>query len=169
MRTGLSPRPNAGFAGVDTFTYKAYNGLAYSQPAVATIFVTNATPVSPNLSYSTHFNTPLIVPQPGLLGSVEGQDNNPLVAVQGRSPLHGSLALSADGSFTYTPATNYVGPDNSTFQVFDGSIPARSSLFPSSSATRLPRRRLALLHACQRSNQRGGPRPDQCRRPGSHP
>ena len=114
--------PNAGFAGVDTFTYEAYDGLAYSQAAVATIFVTNATPGSPNLSYSTHFNTPLIVPQPGLLGSVEDQDNNPLVAVQGRSPLHGSLALSADGSFTYTPGANYLGPDDFTFQVFDGSI-----------------------------------------------
>ncbi len=35
-------------------------------------------------------------------------------------PTHGSLTLQADGLFTYSPYTNYSGPDSFTFQAFDG-------------------------------------------------
>jgi hypothetical protein len=34
---------------------------------------------------------------------------------------HGSLTLNANGSFSYTPATDYTGPDSFTYQAFDGS------------------------------------------------
>ncbi|NTW83953.1 MAG: VWA domain-containing protein, partial [Chlorobiaceae bacterium] len=35
------------------------------------------------------------------------------------SPLHGVLALSADGSFTYTPNSDYTGPDSFTYRITD--------------------------------------------------
>ena len=35
-------------------------------------------------------------------------------------PAHGSLTLNADGSFTYTPAANYNGPDSFTYKANDG-------------------------------------------------
>jgi hypothetical protein len=34
-------------------------------------------------------------------------------------PAHGTLELAGDGSFTYTPAANYHGPDGFTFRVTD--------------------------------------------------
>ena len=40
---------------------------------------------------------------------------------------HGSVALAADGSFTYTPDADYHGPDSFTYRAFDGaaySLPA---------------------------------------------
>ena len=37
-------------------------------------------------------------------------------------PTHGDLILNSDGSFTYTPAENYNGPDSFTYQANDGSL-----------------------------------------------
>ena len=35
-------------------------------------------------------------------------------------PAHGTVSLNADGSFTYTPAANYNGPDSFTYHATDG-------------------------------------------------
>src|SRR5439155_5590911 len=43
-----------------------------------------------------------------------------LSAVLVSGPSHGTLSLSSDGSFTYTPAANYNGGDSFVYQVNDG-------------------------------------------------
>src|SRR3989441_12023886 len=35
-------------------------------------------------------------------------------------PPHGTLSLNSDGSFSYTPALNYNGPDSFTYKANDG-------------------------------------------------
>ena len=37
-------------------------------------------------------------------------------------PSHGTLTLNADGSFTYTPFSDYNGPDSFTYVANDGSV-----------------------------------------------
>src|SRR5262249_6944817 len=44
-------------------------------------------------------------------------------------PSHGSLTLSANGAFTYTPAANYNGPDSFTFRASDGSLASNTATF----------------------------------------
>ena len=73
----------------------------------------------------------LSVSAPGILAN----DIDPLGLVLAPSlltgPAHGTLALGSDGSFTYTPASGYLGPDSFTYQVSDGfavSSPATVSL-----------------------------------------
>jgi Bacterial cadherin-like domain len=61
------------------------------------------------------------VPAPGVLANDSDVDGNPLTAVLGASPQHGSLQLGADGSVHYLPSNNYVGLDNFTYRAFDGS------------------------------------------------
>src|SRR5262249_43906979 len=46
--------------------------------------------------------------------------NDALTATLLSGPGHGSLNFHADGSFTYTPAAGYVGPDSFTYRVSDG-------------------------------------------------
>ena len=86
----------------------------------------------------------------------------PLTAVLVTGPAHGTLTLNADGTFTYTPAPNYNGPDSFIYRASDG-------------VTRAPTPTVIdHRHAGQRSAGRGrrqlhrrrGQRPDAQRRPG---
>ena len=43
-----------------------------------------------------------------------------LTATLGASPAHGTVALAADGSFTYTPNANFNGTDSFTYTASDG-------------------------------------------------
>jgi hypothetical protein len=45
---------------------------------------------------------------------------DPLIAVLDTGPAHGSLDLHSDGSFTYTPAAQFRGPDTFTYHANDG-------------------------------------------------
>src|SRR2546427_11383614 len=47
---------------------------------------------------------------------------DPLIAILVNGPAHGTLSLNNDGSFTYTPALNYNGPDSFTYKANDGQV-----------------------------------------------
>src|SRR5262249_32226344 len=52
--------------------------------------------------------------------SARAQQNLPLTFMNVTQPQHGSLQVSSDGSFVYTPDGNYNGPDSFNFQASDG-------------------------------------------------
>jgi VCBS repeat-containing protein len=117
--------PNAGFLGVDTFTYHANDGSLNSNAATVSITVTaavNHPPVSNGDSYSLTEDTAFTAPlASGLLANDTDQDGNPLTAVLVSQPAHGTVVLSANGVFVYTPAANFNGSDSFTYQANDGS------------------------------------------------
>jgi VCBS repeat-containing protein len=84
--------------------------------------VTNRAPTAADDSYSTAEDTPLTVAAPGVLANDSDPDNSPLSAVLVSGPSHGTLTLNADGSFTYTPATDHTGSDSFTYQASDGTL-----------------------------------------------
>src|SRR5262249_28533745 len=45
-----------------------------------------------------------------------------LKAILISGPAHGTLALNADGTFSYTPAANFNGTDSFTYRASDGSL-----------------------------------------------
>ena len=57
-----------------------------------------------------------------MLGNDTDADGDSLTATVVTGPAHGTLALNANGSFTYTPAANYNGPDTFTYRVSDGQL-----------------------------------------------
>jgi len=71
-------------------------------------------------SYSLLENTPLNVTAGGVLARDIAPAGNPLTVVAHSQPAHGSLAINADGTFTYTPSTNYAGSDGFTYSDTDG-------------------------------------------------
>ena len=79
-------------------------------------------PVANNDSYSTNQNTLLTVLQPGVLGNdTDANPNTTLTAQVVSNPSHAaSFTLNSNGSFSYTPVTNYSGPDSFTYRAFDG-------------------------------------------------
>jgi hypothetical protein len=116
----FSYTPGANFAGSDSFTYEAYDGVNYS--TAATVGLTTA-PVAGNDSYGAIADQSVSVDAAdGVLSNVSFASGGTLTAslVTGGGPSHGSLTLNSDGSFTYTPATGFVGTDSFEFTASGG-------------------------------------------------
>lgn len=103
---------------------------------LSTLATPNAVPIAVDDSYDVIEDTPLsvsdtAVPPLGLLNNDTDADGDPLTATIASQPSHGTVALNTNGTFTYSPAENYNGPDSFTYTVSDGpstSLPATVSL-----------------------------------------
>ena len=84
--------------------------------------VTNQAPTAAADTYTTAEDTTLTVNAPGMLGNDSDPDGNQLSAVLGSGPSHGTIALNANGAFTYTPASNFNGTDSFTYRASDGTL-----------------------------------------------
>ncbi|QOV89384.1 tandem-95 repeat protein [Humisphaera borealis] len=116
--------PAANYNGPDSFTYRASDGTVSSNLATVTLGVTavNDAPVAADDVYTTAEDQPLNISAPGLLSNDSDADGDPLTAGIVTGPAHGTVSLNADGSFTYTPAANYNGPDSFTYRASDGTL-----------------------------------------------
>ncbi|HVK13669.1 MAG TPA: Ig-like domain-containing protein, partial [Gemmataceae bacterium] len=75
-------------------------------------------------SYTTAEDTPLVrTAATGVLANDTDPDVGPLLAQLVTGPTFGTLQLNPNGSFTYTPALNYSGPDSFTYRVLDNTTP----------------------------------------------
>jgi VCBS repeat-containing protein len=121
--------PAANYNGPDSFTYRASDGTVESNLATVTITVTatNDGPTAVDDAYTTAEDTVLIVAAPGVLANDTDPEGDTLSAVAGSGPSHGTLSRNANGSFTYTPAANYNGPDSFTYRASDGTAESSSA------------------------------------------
>src|SRR2546428_8357277 len=126
--------PAAGYNGADSFSYTISDGQGGSAVGAVTVTVTNVTdpPVASGDSYSTNKNVTLSIAAPGVLANDTDPDGDTLSAIIVTGAAHGSISLNADGSFVYTPAANYSGPDSFTYRANDG---AADSNIPTVSVT----------------------------------
>ncbi|MFZ5755618.1 MAG: tandem-95 repeat protein [Pseudomonadota bacterium] len=117
--------PDANTNGADSFTYRAWDGTAYSAAATVNISIAavNDNPVANNDSYSTDEDVPVS-------GNVRTNDTDAetptgsLTVEKLSDPAHGTLTswTPSTGAFTYTPASLYNGPDSFTYRVYDGAL-----------------------------------------------
>ena len=78
-------------------------------------------PVATDDHYTTPFNTSLTVAATGILtNDTDANVGQTLTVVNVTQPQNGTVAVGADGSFTYTPSPGFVGVDTYTYRVFDG-------------------------------------------------
>lgn len=80
----------------------------------------NSPPSATDDSYSMNQDTTLNVAAAGVLSNDSDPDNDTLSAVLVIGAAHGTVALNADGSFSYTPAAHYIGSDSFTYKANDG-------------------------------------------------
>jgi hypothetical protein len=84
----------------------------------------NSPPTAIDDSYTTNQDTPLTVAAPGVLGNDTDPDSgDTLTAVLVSGPSHAAtdgFTLNQDGSFNYTPASNFNGSDSFTYKANDG-------------------------------------------------
>jgi VCBS repeat-containing protein len=120
--------PAQDYNGPDSFTFTANDGFLTSAPATVSLTVTpvNDAPVATPSSQTAVEDTPL-----NASVSATDVDSPTLTYAKVTGPAHGSLTLNANGTYTYTPAANYNGPDSFTFTANDGlltSAPATVSI-----------------------------------------
>ena len=109
--------PNPNFSGSDSFAYKVSDGVDDSVEQNVTITVINindkavATPTTLTLQEDTT--------KVATLRAID-VDGDTLTFRVVTQPQHGTLNLEANGSFSYTPNSNFNGSDSFTYRVNDG-------------------------------------------------
>jgi hypothetical protein len=78
--------------------------------------------VAVNDSYATTHDTALSVSAPGVLANDSSPSGATLTASLVSAPIHGTLALNNDGSFTYTPGASFSGADSFTYKAVDRTL-----------------------------------------------
>ena len=113
--------PNLNFVGSDSFTYEINDGNGGTDQAIANITVNpvNDTPVATDEPFATNEDVVLtgnvLDNDTDIDGDTLSLNTTPVI-----DPANGSVVLNTDGTFTYTPDTNFTGSDSFTYEVSDG-------------------------------------------------
>ena len=137
---------NVGGTLTDTFTYTMRDTALTTDNALVTFTINGANdaPVAVNdgsaatPAYIAFEGSPLVVnAASGIRPNDTDVDNltSSLTATKDTNPLHGTVTVNADGSFTYTPTAGYLGGDSFTYHVNDPDPPGPSVSLASNSAT----------------------------------
>ena len=110
--------PSSGYAGADSFTFKANDGLRNSNIATVSVTVNDTAPTASNATLSTKTNTAAT----GTLSATDPDSGQTLTYSILAQPAHGTVTITnaATGAYTYTPSSGYAGSDSFTFKVNDG-------------------------------------------------
>jgi VCBS repeat-containing protein len=105
--------------GIHAFPNQTYQATNYWVDVVFDVAPPNAAPVARSDSYALS-GPRLAVPAPGVLANDSDADSDTLTTQLRSGPTHGTLTLSSDGSFTYTPNASFAGSDQFTYVANDG-------------------------------------------------
>ena len=113
--------PNPNYNGPDSFTFRAYDGAAYSATATVhlTITAVNDPPVCADVPTSGAEDTV----QSGTFACTD-VDLDVLSYSKESDPAHGVAAVGSNGDWTFTPDANYFGTDSFTYRASDGTVPS---------------------------------------------
>ena len=111
--------PTANYSGTDTFTYLANDGKLSSNIATVTITVdpVAVTPTVSDISYAVLREPDTERASAGILLNDTYPSGTPTITVVNGPLNDASFTLNQDGSFSYTPATNYFGSDSVTYYI----------------------------------------------------
>jgi hypothetical protein len=110
--------PNLAFLGEDRFTFHAHDGIEYGAEGTVLITVTdqNTAPEGITAHVEVRLNTDTPI-------TLQGRDNegDPLAFTLTSEPQHGTLSGDPP-ELTFTPDSDYLGPDRFAFVVSDGEL-----------------------------------------------
>ncbi|MFF7709138.1 Ig-like domain-containing protein [Pseudomonas sp. NPDC007930] len=111
LPSNASSQANGGNYTVSVIATDGHSGSASQS---FTLHVSNPAPEAADSTLNANGGVPLVGTLPG-----RDPDGDALTFTRISSPAHGTLVLNANGSFSYTPDTNYQGSDTFTYQVRD--------------------------------------------------
>ncbi len=112
---------DAGYFGPDSFAYKLWDGIAFSNVASVSMQIINTTPTATDEMFSMSHDRSL-TKTPLLTDS----DGDPLQFRLKSLPANGIIDLKGQ-SWTYTPSIHFVGSDSFTYALYDGIIESPTS------------------------------------------
>jgi len=117
--------PNLNYFGSDGFNYKvcddATPALCVNENVTIVVNPVNDTPSSNNDAYT---GVEDIVISKNVLINDSDVDGDNLTTTVAATTSNGTLVLQLNGSFTYTPTSNYFGSDAFTYKVCDDGVPS---------------------------------------------
>ncbi len=113
--------PAADFSGLDSLRYAATDGALSDTATVRfEVLPSGDAPFAADTSFVGAEDEPLVVAAPGVLAGDADADGDVLAATLVESPRWGTLDLSADGGFTFTPAPDSSGVVTFRYAASDG-------------------------------------------------
>ena len=111
--------PDANYFGADSFSYTVGDGNGGSDTATVSVTITpvNDAPVAQDDAVTTNEDTPATFEVLANDSDVEGDS---LTISDNTTPGQGSITLSPDGTFTYTPSPDFFGTDSFSYTISDG-------------------------------------------------
>src|SRR5829696_3965418 len=129
----LTYTPEADYNGPDSFTFKANDGIAYSDPATVSIAVdaVNDAPVANADTKSTNEDTPLVFAARQLIGNDDegpaNESGQTLTLTAVNQALNGQVSLGTNGDITFTPDAGFNGQASFEYTVCDNGSPSQCS------------------------------------------
>ncbi len=111
--------PQAGYQGLDGFTFAPSDGLETGDVVTVDLVVGPAAPVTQSWMMTGDW-TVTIGATDGLLAGASNPDGGTLTAALASPAWHGAITVNPDGSFVYTPPAGFVGTDAFSYRVDDG-------------------------------------------------
>ncbi len=116
--------PDANFSGTDSFTYEICDNTSPALCTQASVTITvnevNDTPIAMIDFYNIQEDTPVFG---DVLANDSDVENQTLNVTTVSNPGNGTLNLNPNGTFTYTPNTDFSGFDTFTYEVCDNGSP----------------------------------------------
>ena len=121
--------PNTDFVGEDTFTYTVCDNGNPQACDTAIVYLevlpisgpNNEAPIANADTGVTEVNTPI---EGSVLSNDFDPDGDPITVTANTNPSNGVLVINPDGTFEYTPNTDFVGEDTFTYTICDNATPA---------------------------------------------
>ncbi len=119
----ITPAANQSGATTITITVTDANGGTTTETFVVTVNSVNDAPTAVNDTYTTTEETVLVIDNvaQGVLANDTDPENQTLTTVLVLAPSSGQLVLNTNGTFTYTPATNFSGQVTFQYRARDAS------------------------------------------------
>lgn len=128
--------PEPGWTGIDSFTYRPFDGMSYGNTSTVTINVLAVPIARPDpadgISYTTFGPNLTVGAGSGVLVNDTSPNGGPLSARLVSGPSQGTLTLNPNGSFEYTAINGYTGMDTFSYVANDGTFdsePTSATIF----------------------------------------